>query len=56
MGAGIELLTGLSSGMTDEAGDYPQHSVLGHAQLTLQSYRRACQESHHPKPERKHTR
>lgn len=54
--AGIELLTGLSSGMTDEAGDYPQHSVLGHAQLTLQSYRRACQESHHPKPERKHTR
>ncbi len=54
--AGIELLTGFPSGMANETGDYPHGSVLGYAQRTLQSYRRACHASEHPKPGRKHSR
>lgn len=46
---GIELLTGLSSGMVRDTGDYPHDSVLGRAQKTLQAYRRACQLAEHPK-------
>jgi predicted ATP-dependent protease len=42
---GIELLTGMPAGVADAAGNYPQGSVLGHAQQTLLSFRRACQES-----------
>jgi len=49
---GIELLTGLPAGVADEAGNYPQGSVLGHAQQALLAYRRACQESEHSKQER----
>ena len=51
---GIELLTGLPAGIADETGNYPQGSVLGHAQETLLAYRRACQASEHPKSGRKH--
>jgi predicted ATP-dependent protease len=53
---GIELLTGLPAGLSDAAGDYAHDSVLGHAQQTLHAYRRACQSSDHPKPERKRLR
>ena len=53
---GMELLTGLPAGIADGQGDYPHGSVLGRAQKTLQSYRRACQLSEHPKAGRKHSR
>jgi predicted ATP-dependent protease len=53
---GIELLTGLPAGIADGQGDYPHGSVLGRVQKTLQSYRRACQASEHPKAGRKHSR
>jgi predicted ATP-dependent protease len=41
---GVELLTGLPSGMTDKAGDYAPETVLGRAQKTLQAYRLACED------------
>jgi predicted ATP-dependent protease len=51
---GIALLTGLSSGMPMGASGYAHDSVLGHAQKTLQAYRRACQLADHPRlPHRK---
>ena len=50
---GMQLLTGFRTGTADEAGNYPNDSVLGRAQQTLLAYRRACQESQHPKPRRK---
>lgn len=53
---GMELLMGLPAGLADGAGDYPHGSVLGRAQKTLQSYRRACQASEHPKSVHKHLR
>jgi predicted ATP-dependent protease len=53
---GIELLTGLPTGMANAAGNYPRSSVLGHAQKTLQAYRRACQESGLRKAKLKHLR
>ncbi len=53
---GIELLTGMVAGAPAEEGDYPHASVLGRVQKTLQSYRRACIASEHPKAERKHLR
>ncbi len=46
---GIELLTGMSAGVADDAGNYPHDSVLGYAQKTLLAYRRACQVTEHPK-------
>ncbi|NDP39222.1 MAG: AAA family ATPase [Rhodoferax sp.] len=46
---GIALLTGFSSGMPMGASAYAHDSVLGHAQKTLQAYRRACQLADHPK-------
>ena len=46
---GIALLTGVSSGMPMGASGYANDSVLGHAQKTLQAYRRACQHVDHPK-------
>jgi predicted ATP-dependent protease len=42
---GLELLTGLNTGKTDNVGLYPADSVLGRAQTTLQAYRIACQEA-----------
>ncbi len=53
---GIELLTGLPAGVADEAGNYPHGSVLGHAQKTLQAYRRACHAAGHPKSNPRHLR
>ncbi len=53
---GIALLTGLPVGIANEAGNYPRGSVLGHAQKTLQAYRRACQASERAKTEHKHLR
>lgn len=53
---GLELLTGVPSGMVDREGVYPPGSVLGLAQTTLQAYRRACQEAaRHQKPARRHS-
>ena len=46
---GMQLLTGFPAGVIDESGNFPQDSVLGRAQQTLQNYRHACQESQHPK-------
>lgn len=54
--AGMELLMGVPAGAPDGEGEYPHGSVLGRAQRTLQSYRRACQASEHPKAGRKHLR
>jgi predicted ATP-dependent protease len=51
--SGMELLMGMSAGSEDVEGNYPHASVLGRAQKTLQSYRRACWASEHPKPSRK---
>lgn len=51
---GIELLTGFPVGVANASGNYPRGSVLGHAQKTLQTYRRAFQESAHHKTVRKH--
>ena len=53
---GMELLMGLPAGVCDDEGVYPHASVLGRAQKTLLSYRRACIASEHPKPARKHLR
>ncbi|MDE2311210.1 MAG: AAA family ATPase, partial [Betaproteobacteria bacterium] len=53
---GLELLTGLPAGVANATGNYPSGSVLGHAQKTLQAYRRACQASGRPKTRRKHLR
>jgi predicted ATP-dependent protease len=56
---GMALLTGCASGM-DEApgkpGAYAADSVLGRAQHTLQTYRRACQLADHPKALRRRSR
>jgi predicted ATP-dependent protease len=46
---GMALLTNHSSGMPLGAGGYAHDTVLGHAQKTLQAYRRACQLADHPK-------
>jgi predicted ATP-dependent protease len=40
---GIELLTGVPSGLTGKSGRYSRDTVLGRAQKTLQDYRIACQ-------------
>ncbi|MBK6294418.1 MAG: AAA family ATPase [Rhodoferax sp.] len=53
---GIELLTGLPSGMGAVAGDYPADSILGRVQKTLQAYRRACQAADSPKTPRRNAR
>ena len=50
---GIELLTGFASGMGSATGAYPHDSVLGRAQKTLQTYRRACQLAQQVKKPRK---
>lgn len=54
--AGMSLLFGLPAGVADGEGEYPHGSVLGRVQKTLQSYRRACHASEHPKSGRKHLR
>jgi len=56
VGEGIALLTGCSSGMPMAAGGYSHDSVLGHAQKTLQAYRRACQLAEHPRVPHKRPR
>ena len=53
---GLELLTGLPAGIANATGSYPGGSVLGHAQKTLQAYRRACQASGRQKNGRKRLR
>ncbi|PTR07060.1 hypothetical protein C8R32_10814 [Nitrosospira sp. Nsp5] len=50
---GVQLLTGFPTGIADETGNYRHDSILGRAQQTLLAYRRACQESQHPKVKRK---
>ena len=51
---GIELLSGFPAGMANAAGNYPRGSVLGRAQKTLQTYRRAFLESGRQKTVHKH--
>ncbi len=53
---GMLLLLGQRAGEADGEGAYPHGSVLGRAQRTLQSYRRACLASEHPKAGRKQLR
>jgi len=53
---GIALLTSYSSGMLLGAGGYSHDTVLGHAQKTLQAYRRACQLADHPRTARRRGR
>lgn len=53
---GIELLTGLRSGLPSGPAGYPPDSVLGHAQKALQAYRRACQLADEPKTPRRRPR
>ncbi|MDE2389647.1 MAG: ATP-dependent protease, partial [Betaproteobacteria bacterium] len=50
---GLELLTGLSSGISDSVRmtGYSSDTALGHAQRTLLIFRRACQLTQHPKTE-----
>jgi predicted ATP-dependent protease len=50
---GMELLTGQPFGEISSAGAYPDESVLGQAQKTLQDYRHACQLSARFTPGRK---
>jgi len=50
---GLELLTGTPFGEFGASGDYPEGSVLGRAQKTLQDFRRSCQRAEQHKPERK---
>jgi predicted ATP-dependent protease len=54
--AGIEHLTGLTTGELGTAGQYPNNSVLGHAQEALLAYRRAVLQQEHPKAPRRHLR
>jgi len=42
-GEAMELLTGVAFGALDAGGNYPETTVLGRAQKTLQDYRRASQ-------------
>ncbi|WP_028581092.1 Lon protease family protein [Desulfogranum japonicum] len=42
---GMELLTGVPAGSSDNSGVFSSGSVLSHAQETLQAYRQACQAS-----------
>jgi len=53
---GIELLTGVAAGDLNATGHYPHDSVLGHAQETLLTFRRACQMQEHPRAPRRHCR
>ena len=53
---GIELLTGCASGLPGTASGYAPDTVMGRAQLTLQTYRRACQRVDSPKVGRKRGR
>lgn len=53
---GMERMMGVPAGVADSEGDYPHGTLLGRAQRNLQSYRRACLASEHPKAGRKHLR
>ncbi|MEI7455189.1 MAG: ATP-binding protein [Nitrosomonadales bacterium] len=53
---GMARVMGLPAGVADGEGEYPHGSILGRAQRSLQSYRRACLASEHPKAGRKHLR
>jgi predicted ATP-dependent protease len=46
---GIALLTGVPAGVPDETGHYPEESVLGRVQHGLEDFRKACDESGHPR-------
>lgn len=50
---GLELLTGLPAGVFDigRTGGYSSDTVLGNAQRSLLTFRRACQMMQHPKTE-----
>ena len=50
---GLELLAGLPAGALEPSRTlgYPPDTVLGSAQRTLLTFRRACQMTHHPKTE-----
>ncbi len=50
---GLELLTGLPTGVANDSGIYPRGSVLNQAQHTLLAYRRACQAKESNKTTRK---
>jgi len=39
---GIELLTGMTAGLPDDAGNYRPETVLGRIQRTLEGFRKAC--------------
>jgi predicted ATP-dependent protease len=54
--AGMELLTGVASGMGGAAGDYADDTVLGRAQKTLLAYRRACQAAQQARRARRQAR
>jgi predicted ATP-dependent protease len=53
---GMALLSSMPAGVASESGEYPHGTLLGRAQKTLQSYRRACHASESAKPVRKHLR
>ncbi|HEY0562141.1 MAG TPA: AAA family ATPase [Methylophilus sp.] len=40
---GIEYLTGITAGAQNAEGAYPEHTVMGHAQLALASYRKTLE-------------
>ena len=51
---GLELLAGKSSGFNQEnpASGFPPQSLLGMAEQTLLTYRRACRQANHSRPPR----
>jgi predicted ATP-dependent protease len=51
---GIELLTGVPAGVPDEAGRYSADSILGRVQRTLEDFRKAYDESGHPREHEHH--
>jgi predicted ATP-dependent protease len=53
---GMALLSSMPAGVASERGEYPHGTLLGRAEKTLQSYRRACHALDSPKPTRKHSR
>jgi predicted ATP-dependent protease len=46
---GLELLTGMSAGVPDDSGNFRPDTVLGRVQRTLESFRKACDMSGHPR-------
>jgi predicted ATP-dependent protease len=46
---GLALLTGLDAGAMNAVGSYPEESAMGRAQQALEEFRKACDESGHPR-------